>query len=285
MKIDLPKIDFTTLGITSNFSVQSMQVRKSLSTVNGFGFAPTSQVLFKLFTKQVSIPKNTNLLINLDGELDKKVFKNFYFGRVNKVNLPYDKYYKLRQAYFKGYSSAVFDNFSSTLLGNDLNDILISHMETSYTHREPTGVFSGYFNSSLPDTVMPLSDFLTLKKPPTGYGFIASSTIIDSGSKLSAIAVSRIRPDSTLYQQVYFNSFLTKLGECTNILADYFVENFLTIDTSQKIYNIVSTNMSNFGVSGKDPYRFFIPPPSPYLMANLLVNNVYFDIYYHIEDL
>ena len=285
MKIDLPSVDFTSLGITKNFSVDSMQVL-SKSYV-GYSYPePKHRVLFNLFTKPINIPKSEKLLFKLEGNLDTRVIKPFYNSKINRHILSYTKYFKLRQAYFKASSSE--QAFSGTSLSNAIDPMLISGIETSYAISKPNSF--GYLSSSTPDSVESLENLLQRKKP-IGYGFITSKTIADSGSKLSVIAVAKIANNASTpwySQQVYFSSFLLKLKECNDNLACYFIDNFLTIDATDKIFSIVSSTMANFGPRSSSyfgDYSFLISPPPYSSIINLSVQNVTFEIYYHIEDL
>ena len=272
MKIDLPKVGFTSLSFsTDNFAY------------NYVGQEPTYKVYFRILTKLVEIPSGSKLLFSVDSPLNSKVFRQ-NTRQNNKLPLVYKKYFKLRQAYFKAKTYVVIDPF----LSGSLDNILITWFECSYTSQntiEPL-YWEGRFTPDTPDTVISLPNLLIAKKP-LGLCFTNYSSKEDSGSRLSVI----VRANSYVSLEEVLSypmgpSFIRALEEFTKIASEYILNNhFLNIRIEDTMASLVTKYLGNFGVFWNSPcqYEFRIctcPKNNP--QASL--SSVFFDIYYHIED-
>ena len=273
MKIDLPKVGFTSQAFfTDNFAYN--QVWKQ----------PTYRVHFRILTKPVEIPSGSKLLFNIDSSLNSKVFRQ-NTRQKNKLPLVYTKYFKLRQAYFKAQSNPPVDSWFS----GSLDNITISWFESSYTlpFIDNPIAWVGYFTPDTPDTVISLPNLLLAKKP-LGLSFINYSSKEDSGSRLSVIVSVNIQNSSleTVLDYPMGPSFIKAIEEFTKIASEYILNNhFLNIRLENTMVSLVYKYLGNFGVryTGWSNFGFLLNPM--YQKLQLMVNNVQFSTYYHIEDL
>ena len=273
MKIDLPKVGFTSQAFfTDNFAYNQVWQQ------------PTYRVHFRILTKPVEIPSGSKLLFSIDSSLSNKIFRQ-NTRQKNKLPLVYTKYFKLRQAYFKAQSNPPVDSWFS----GSLDNINISWFESSYTLpviNNPVA-WVGYFTPNTPDTVISLPNLLIAKKP-LGLNFINYSSKEDSGSRLSVIVSVNTQTFSleTVLAYPMGPSFIRALEEFTKIASEYILNNhFLNIRLENTMVSLVYKYLGNFGVSykGWGSFGFLVNPM--YQNLQLMVYNVYFTTYYHIEDL
>ena len=273
MKIDLPKVGFTSQAFfTDNFAYNQVWQQ------------PTYRVHFRILTKPVEIPSGSKLLFNIDSSLNSKVFRQ-NTRQKNKLPLVYTKYFKLRQAYFKAQSNPPIDSWFS----GSLDNINISWFESSYTLPviDNPVAWVGYFTPNTPDTVISLPNLLIAKKP-LGLNFINYSSKEDSGSRLSVIVSVNTQTFSleTVLAYPMGPSFIRALEEFTKIASEYILNNhFLNIRLENTMVSLVYKYLGRFGPSyrGWGSFGFLVNPM--YQNLQLMVYNVYFTTYYHIEDL
>ena len=273
MKIDLPKVGFTSQSFfTDNFAYNQVWQQ------------PTYRVHFRILTKPVEIPSGSKLLFSVDSPLNSKVFRQNTLQK-NKIPLVYTKYFKLRQAYFKAQSNPPVNSWFS----GSLDNILISWFESSYTLPDINNpvAWVGYFTPNTPDTVISLPNFLIAKKP-LGLNFINYSSKEDSGSRLSVI-VSVNTQSSSLEEVLAYPmgpSFIRALERFIKIASEYILNNhFLNIRLENTMASLVYEYLSNFGARYKGTGAFSFTVAPMHQAVQLLVYNVYFTTYYHIEDL
>lgn len=273
MKIDLPKVGFTSQSFfTDNFAYNQVWQQ------------PTYRVYFRILTKPVEIPSGSKLLFSIDSSLNSKVFRQ-NIRQKNKLPLVYTKYFKLRQAYFKAQSNPPVDSWFS----GSLDNINLSWFESSYTTcvNVQQDAWVGYFTPNTPDTVISLQNLLLAKKP-LGLSFINYSSKEDSGSRLSVIVSVNTQTFSLERVLAYpmGPSFIRALEEFTKIASEYILNNhFLNIRLESTMLSLVYQYLGNFGAGyhGRGAFSFLVSPWQQDLQ--LMVYNVYFTTYYHIEDL
>lgn len=272
MKIDLPKVGFTSLSFfTDNFAYNQVYQQ------------PTYRVHFRILTKPVEIPSGSKLLFSIDSSLNSKIFRQTV-RQTNKLSVVYTKYFKLRQAYFKAQSATSVNS----LFSGNLDNIIISWFESSYTSPDihNSQAWVGYFTPNTPDTVISLPNLLIAKKP-LGLNFINYSSKEDSGSRLSVIVSVNTQSFSleTVLAYPMGPSFIRALEEFTKIASEYILNNhFLNIRLADTMASLVYEYLGNFGAMrmGGGSFAFLVNPM--YQTLQLYVYGVNFTTYYHIED-
>ena len=120
MKIDLPKVGFTSLKLKAS------NLYSDIICIENHVWKSQDAAFKRLFLKFVSLPKSEKLYVKVDGTIDKDKIFTFYTNKVNKKNLDYHKYLTIRPCYFQAPQNVaqIESNRSISIIYDTLSDTI-----------------------------------------------------------------------------------------------------------------------------------------------------------------